>query len=43
MPKIERAIISVSDKTGIQELADELRAMKVEILSTGGTLCGKRV
>ncbi len=37
MPKIERAIISVSDKTGIQELAGELRAMKVEILSTGGT------
>ncbi len=37
MPKIERAIISVSDKTGIQELALELQAMKVEILSTGGT------
>jgi len=37
MPKIERAIISVSDKTGIQELAGELQALKVEILSTGGT------
>lgn len=37
MPKIQRAIISVSDKTGIQELAAELQAMKVEILSTGGT------
>lgn len=37
MPKIERAIISVSDKTGIQELAAELQAMQVEILSTGGT------
>ncbi len=37
MPKIERAIISVSDKTGIQEFALELQAMKVEILSTGGT------
>jgi len=37
MPKIERAILSVSDKTGIQELAGELQALKVEILSTGGT------
>lgn len=37
MPKIERALISVSDKTGIQELAAELQAMQVEILSTGGT------
>lgn len=37
MAKIERAIISVSDKTGIQELAAELQAMEVEILSTGGT------
>lgn len=37
MPKIQRAIISVSDKTGVQEFAAELQAMKVEILSTGGT------
>src|SRR3954463_16257164 len=35
--RIERAILSVSDKTGIVELARALRAKSVEILSTGGT------
>src|ERR1700751_334624 len=35
--RIERAILSVSDKTGIVELAKALRARNVEILSTGGT------
>jgi phosphoribosylaminoimidazolecarboxamide formyltransferase / IMP cyclohydrolase len=35
--RIERAILSVSDKTGIIELAKALRAQGVEILSTGGT------
>ena len=35
--RIERAILSVSDKTGITELANALRAQGVEILSTGGT------
>jgi phosphoribosylaminoimidazolecarboxamide formyltransferase / IMP cyclohydrolase len=35
--QIERAILSVSDKTGIVELAQALVANKVEILSTGGT------
>jgi len=35
--RIERAILSVSDKTGIIELAKALRAKGVEILSTGGT------
>jgi phosphoribosylaminoimidazolecarboxamide formyltransferase/IMP cyclohydrolase len=35
--QIERAILSVSDKTGIVELARALRAKGVEILSTGGT------
>jgi phosphoribosylaminoimidazolecarboxamide formyltransferase / IMP cyclohydrolase len=35
--QIERAILSVSDKTGIVELAQALLAHKVEILSTGGT------
>ena len=35
--RIERAILSVSDKTGIVELAKVLVAHKVEILSTGGT------
>jgi phosphoribosylaminoimidazolecarboxamide formyltransferase / IMP cyclohydrolase len=34
---IERAILSVSDKTGIVDLARALRAKNVEILSTGGT------
>src|SRR5712691_2409738 len=35
--RIERAILSVSDKTGIVELARALTAHGVEILSTGGT------
>lgn len=35
--KIQRALISVSDKTGILELARELVSLGVEILSTGGT------
>src|SRR5688572_7422778 len=34
---IERAILSVSDKTGIIEVAKALTAKGVEILSTGGT------
>ena len=34
---IKRALISVSDKTGIVELAKELEALGVEIISTGGT------
>ena len=36
--KIKRAIISVSDKTGINGLGATLHEMGVEILSTGGTL-----
>lgn len=35
---IKRALISVSDKTGIVDLARELTAMGIEILSTGGTM-----
>ena len=35
--KIQRALISVSDKTGIVEFARKLVAQGVEILSTGGT------
>src|SRR5258708_8271858 len=35
--QIERAILSVSDKSGIVDLARALRAHSVEILSTGGT------
>ncbi|MBF0536798.1 MAG: hypothetical protein HQL03_00940 [Nitrospirae bacterium] len=35
--KVLNAIISVSDKSGVVELARELRALGVNILSTGGT------
>ena len=34
---IRRALLSVSDKTGLIEFAKSLLAAKVEILSTGGT------
>ena len=34
---VRRALISVSDKTGVIELAQALLARNVEILSTGGT------
>jgi len=37
MARITRALISVSDKTGIVELSKALAAYGVEILSTGGT------
>jgi phosphoribosylaminoimidazolecarboxamide formyltransferase/IMP cyclohydrolase len=37
MIKIKRALISLSDKTGIIELAGELVKFGVEIVSTGGT------
>jgi phosphoribosylaminoimidazolecarboxamide formyltransferase/IMP cyclohydrolase len=35
--KIERALISVSDKRGVEEFAAGLAALGVQILSTGGT------
>lgn len=35
--KINRALLSVSDKTGITQLAADLHTAGVEILSTGGT------
>ena len=35
--KIKRALISVSDKTGLEKFASALIDLKVEILSTGGT------
>ena len=35
--KIRRALLSVSDKTGIVDLAKALLTLGVEILSTGGT------
>ena len=37
MIKIKRALISVSDKEGVVELARTLRSYGAEILSTGGT------
>ncbi len=36
--KIKRALLSVSDKTGIKNLGLQLQEMGVEIISTGGTL-----
>src|SRR5687767_12646660 len=35
--KIHRALISVSDKTGVVDFARELKNFGVEIISTGGT------
>ncbi|MEW6419168.1 MAG: IMP cyclohydrolase [Nitrospirota bacterium] len=37
MSKIKRAIISVSNKKGIVDFAQELNSMGIEIISTGGT------
>jgi phosphoribosylaminoimidazolecarboxamide formyltransferase/IMP cyclohydrolase len=37
MAKISRALISVSDKTGILAFANALRSFGVELISTGGT------
>src|SRR5262249_12683908 len=37
MPQIRRALLSVTDKTGVVEFARSLSALNVEILSTGGT------
>ncbi len=37
MNRIQRALISVHDKTGVVEFASGLSALAVEILSTGGT------
>jgi len=37
MSKIHRAILSVTDKTGLAEFARKLAALGVELISTGGT------
>lgn len=37
MPKIRRALLSVTDKTGIVDFARRLVAQSVELISTGGT------
>ena len=35
--KIQRAVISVSNKAGLDQLAPFLKKYNVEIISTGGT------
>src|SRR5579871_1794217 len=37
MPKIQRALLSVSDKSSLVPLAQTLLAAGVEVISTGGT------
>src|SRR6476660_4453673 len=37
MSKIQRAILSVTDKTGLVDFARKLSGMNVELISTGGT------
>ena len=37
MPRIQRALLSVSDKNGLTEFAQGLAALGVELISTGGT------
>jgi phosphoribosylaminoimidazolecarboxamide formyltransferase/IMP cyclohydrolase len=37
MPKIQRALLSVTDKTGLVDFARKLAASGVELISTGGT------
>ena len=37
MTAYKRALISVSDKTGVADIASALLAKGIEILSTGGT------
>ena len=40
--RVRRALISVSDKTGVADFAKELAAAGIEILSTGGTAAALR-
>lgn len=37
MPRIERALLSVTDKTGLVPFATRLHELNVELISTGGT------
>lgn len=37
MKKIERALISLTDKSGIEDFCRDLESLGIEILSTGGT------
>src|SRR5690242_2744174 len=40
--RVRRALLSVSDKTGVADFAKSLAALGVEILSTGGTATALR-
>ena len=40
--KVRRALLSVSDKTGVVDLAERLAAVGVELISTGGTAAALR-
>src|SRR3954447_4109441 len=42
MPTIKRALLSVTDKTGVAEFARALSDLGVEIVSTGGTAAAIR-
>src|SRR5437870_9611742 len=37
MPRVQRAILSVTDKTGLVDFARKLAGMGVDLISTGGT------
>ncbi len=37
MPKVQRALLSVTDKTGIVDFARKLATLHIELISTGGT------
>jgi phosphoribosylaminoimidazolecarboxamide formyltransferase / IMP cyclohydrolase len=37
MPKIQRAILSVTDKSGLVDFARQLSKIGIELISTGGT------
>jgi phosphoribosylaminoimidazolecarboxamide formyltransferase/IMP cyclohydrolase len=37
MPRIQRALLSVTDKTGLANFARKLSSMGIELISTGGT------
>ncbi|HWQ70372.1 MAG TPA: bifunctional phosphoribosylaminoimidazolecarboxamide formyltransferase/IMP cyclohydrolase, partial [Patescibacteria group bacterium] len=40
--QVRRALISVSDKAGLVELASTLHSLAIQIISTGGTACALR-
>lgn len=40
--RVRRALLSVSDKTGLVELAQELHALGIELISTGGSALALR-